>query len=233
MSAPRLLDLFSGIGGFSLGLERAGMRTVAFCESDAYCRRVLARHWPHVPVYPDVRLLTARQLAADGISVDVVCGGFPCQPFSSASAGQARGARDDRYLWPEMARLVSECQPAWVICENVTHLDGLALREVVSDLESFGYEVAPPLEIPACAVGHGHWRPRLWIVGHADRDRQPECTVDAEMAGVSWPRSFAGNAGAADGLPRGMDGVRRRALGNAVVPQIPELIGRAVMEIQQ
>ena len=94
----RVLDLFSGIGGFSLGLERAGMTTVAFCEYEDFPRRVLAKHWPNVPCYPDVRTLTKEQLAADGITADLICGGYPCQPFSHA--GKRGGDEDDRHLWP-------------------------------------------------------------------------------------------------------------------------------------
>src|SRR5690242_16811958 len=124
-----VLDLFSGIGGFSLGLERAGMRTVAFCEADTGCRRVLANHWPGVPCYSDVRKLTAAGLVADGIrSVDLVCGGPPCQPFSSAARGIKRGTGDDAILWLDMLRLVDETQPAWVLLENVINFDRLALE---------------------------------------------------------------------------------------------------------
>src|SRR5262245_3594292 len=196
-----VLDLFSGIGGFSLGLERAGMRTVAFCEIDPYCRAVLAKHWPDVPIHGDIRSLKPPR-------VDVVCGGFPCQPFSSASAGKRRGVADDRYLWPEMRRIIEESKPRWVIGENVTHLDGVALEQVVSDLEECGYEVAPPCEIPACAVGHDHKRSRLWILGHANRDRQSGMFVDAEVARMSGPRDDAGGMGATNGLSGRLD--RRR-----------------------
>jgi DNA (cytosine-5)-methyltransferase 1 len=215
-----VLDLFSGIGGFSLGLERAGMRTVAFCEIDPYCQRVLAKHWPDVPCFEDIRTLRATELPA----VDVVCGGFPCQPFSSAARGRNRG---DGNLWPEMRRVISECRPAWIICENVTDFDRLAIREMVADLEGFGYEIAPPFEIPACAVGHDHRRSRLWICGHTNRQGQSKRAGDGEMAGLFGDRPIAGNDRAADGISRRVD--RLRALGNAVVPQIPEIIGRAIM----
>jgi len=220
-----VLDLFSGIGGFSLGLERAGMRTVAFCEIDPYCRRVLARHWPHVPCYCDIRTLTAERLAADGIAVDLICGGFPCQPFSSAARG--RNLRNVS-LWPEMCRIISECRPGWIVCENVVDLDRLAIRQVVADLEGLGYEVAPPLEIPACAVGHDHRRARIWICGHTDRKSQSSRAIHDQVGRLPEHHSRAGSMGAADGLSRRMD--RLRSLGNAVVPQIPEIIGRAIME---
>ena len=110
----RVLDLFSGIGGFSLGLERAGMKTIAFCEQDEYCQKVLKKHWPDVPIHNDIRELDGTQYRG---AVDVVCGGFPCQPFSQA--GKRAGKDDDRDLWPEMFRIIREVQPARVIGENV------------------------------------------------------------------------------------------------------------------
>jgi DNA (cytosine-5)-methyltransferase 1 len=220
-----VLDLFSGIGGFSLGLERAGMRTVAFCEIDPFCRRVLTKHWPDVPIYSDIRKLTGEQLRTDGIAVDVICGGFPCQPFSSAARG--RNHRDSN-LWPEMCRIISECRSAWIICENVADFDRLAIREMVADLERLGYEISPPFEIPACAVGHDHRRPRLWICGHTNSQSQSKCAIDEEVAWLFRNRPVAGNDRATDGISRRMD--RLRSLGNAVVPQIPEIIGRAIMK---
>lgn len=230
----RVLDLFSGIGGFSLGLERAGMRTVAFCEIDPYCRAVLRKHWPNVPIYEDVRKLTLHDLFIDQCwPVDVICGGFPCQPFSSASRGRRTGSEDDRFLWPEMLRLIHELRPAWVIGENVTHIDRLALEQVVSSLEAIGYEVAPPFEIPACAVGCDHWRARYWFLGHTDRNCEPRLSIDAEMAGMRWDRSDAGNSRVQDGIPGGLDANRRRAIGNAVTPQIPEIIGKAIIDMKR
>ncbi len=216
----RVLDLFSGIGGFSLGLERAGMRTVAFCEIDPYCRRVLAKHWPGTPIYEDIRSFSVNRRFSD-----VVCGGFPCQPYSSAARGRNKV---DGGLWPEMVRVISECRPSWVICENVIGLDRLALRQVVADLEGLGYEVAPPFELPACAVGHDHKRSRLWIVGHADGQGQSIGTIDGEMAGMPGNRDHAGGSREPHGISKRVD--RLRSLGNAVVPQIPEIIGRAIMQ---
>ena len=212
-----VLDLFSGIGGFSLGLERTGgFRTVAFCEIDAYCQRVLRKHWPDVPIYSDVRTLPV-------ISCDVICGGFPCQPFSSA----ARGRHTAENLWPEMLCVIRRARPDWVIGENVARLDRVALDQVVLDLEAIGYTVAPTFEIPACAVGHDHWRPRLWILAHADRDCKPSRAIDAEVAELSRGDRDPGRLGAPHGLSGRMD--RLHALGNAIVPQIPELIGRAIL----
>ena len=165
MALMRVLDLFSGIGGFSLGLERAGMQTVAFCEIEPYPRAVLRKHWPNVPCYEDVRTLTAERLNADGIGpIDVICGGFPCQPFSQA--GKQLAEKDVRHLWPEYFRLVKECRPSWVIGENVIGLINLGLDAVLDDLEGIGYATRT-FDIPACAVGAPHYRRRVWITANA------------------------------------------------------------------
>lgn len=222
----RVLDLFSGIGGFSLGLERTGgFETVAFCENDPECRAVLRKHWPQTPIHDDIRTLTGAEVG----HVDLVCGGFPCQPFSTASAGKRGGQGDDRFLWPEMFRLVEELRPSWVLGENVIGIDGMALDKVVSDLEACGYEVAPPLEIPACALGYDHWRPRYWFLGYADRDREPELRLNAEVAVLPGRGSDTGSPRGEDGLPKGLDSQRRKQIGNAVSPDVVEMIGRAIL----
>jgi len=159
----KVLDLFSGIGGFSIGLEKAGFETVAFCEIEEYPRGVLKRHWPDIPIYRDVRELTGEQLRADGIIPDVIVGGYPCQPFSLA--GVRRGEKDDRHLWPEVRRLVNEIRPTWCIFENVAGHITMGLDEVLSDLEAEGY-AARPFVIPACGVDAPHRRDRVWIVAH-------------------------------------------------------------------
>lgn len=154
----RVLDLFSGIGGFSLGLERTGgFETVAFCEIDPYCRAVLRKHWPDVPIHEDVRTLRGDEYGP----VDVVCGGYPCQPFSHA--GKRRGAEDDRHLWPEVHRIVASIRPAWCLFENVAGHISMGLDQVLSDLAGEGY-AAQPLVIPACALNAPHRRDRVWIV---------------------------------------------------------------------
>ena len=162
----RVLDLFSGIGGFSLGLERTGgFETAAFCEYAEFPRKVLAKHWPDVPIYPDVRELTAERLNADGLGrIDLICGGYPCQPFSYA--GKREGAEDDRHLWPEMRRLVKTLRPTWVIGENVAGHITMGLDDVLADLDELGY-AAQAFVIPACAVNAPHRRDRLWIVANA------------------------------------------------------------------
>ena len=162
----KVLDLFSGIGGFSVGLEKAGFETVAFCEIEEYPREVLKRHWPDIPIYRDVKQLTGERLRADGIIPDVIVGGYPCQPFSLA--GVRRGEKDDRHLWPEVRRLVNEIRPAWCIFENVAGHITMGLDEVLSDLEAENY-TARPFVIPACGVDAPHRRDRVWIVAHANR----------------------------------------------------------------
>ena len=162
---PSVLDLFSGIGGFSLGLDRAGMRTIAFCEIEDYPRRVLRKHWPDVPIFDDVRTLQREDLPEQP---DVIVGGYPCQPFSLA--GKRAGEEDDRHLWPEMLRLVETCRPRWVIAENVAGHITMGLDQVLSDLEGAGYTVWP-FVIPAVAVDAPHRRDRVWIVANASSGR--------------------------------------------------------------
>lgn len=248
-------SLFSGIGGFDLGLERAGMRVIWQSEIDPYASAVLAKHWPGVPNHGDVRGINWKSVWPR--IPDVICGGFPCQPFSSA--GKRSGLADDRYLWPEMLRVIADLKPTWVIGENVTHLDRVALERVSTDLEDCGYEVQT-LEIPACAVDANHIRARLWILGHANCDSKSGVSVDAEVAGdtqlqadaerwrgplgrdatgagreresmpgdgASFAEDYAERVGAHDGLSRRMD--RLRCLGNAAHPAIAEIIGRAIV----
>ena len=160
----KVLDLFSGIGGFSLGLEAAGFETAAFCEYDQEAQKVLRKNWPDVPIFSDVRTLTKQELQDNGIqNIGLICGGYPCQPFSVA--GERRGAEDDRHLWPEMFRLVQELRPTWVIGENVAGHINMGLDEVLADLETEGY-TARTFVIPACAVDAHHRRDRVWTVAH-------------------------------------------------------------------
>ena len=163
----KLLDLFSGIGGFSLGLERTGgFETVAFCEIDKFCQKVLRKHWPHVRQYTDVTKLTAAQLTADGIAVDAICGGFPCQDISLAGGGAGMGEGTRSGLWSEYARLIGELRPRYVIVENVSALLGRGLDRVLGDLAQIGYDAEWHC-IPASAVGAPHRRDRVWIVAHS------------------------------------------------------------------
>ena len=167
MQKLKILDLFSGLGGFSLGLERTGRyKTVAFCEIDKYCTLLLQKHWKGVKIYNDVKKITKEGFEADGIeSPDIITGGFPCQPFSVA--GKQKGTSDDRHLWPEMFRIIKAFKPRFVIGENVPGIvniqDGVVFETVCTDLESEGYEVQP-FNIPAAAVGAPHQRKRIWII---------------------------------------------------------------------
>lgn len=247
-----VLDIFSGIGGFSIGLERAGMRTVAFCEIDAYRRQVLAERWPTAPCYPDVRGLSAVQLAADGISVDVICGGFPCQDVSSAGtrvglAGQRSG------LWREFARLIGEIRPRYAIVENVADLLNRGMGEVLGDMAAIGFDAEWHC-ISAAAVGADHVRDRVWIVAYpGQRTREVFRLAQSQRVEresrrfpnrrcLVWqlanlPASCGAFAGEPD-VGRVVDGVPSRvdrlaALGDAACPQIAEIIGREIMNAER
>ena len=137
------LDLFSGIGGFSLGLESAGLaKTVAFCDIDNFCQKVLKKHWPEVPIFSDVKELTYEKLKSNGINkIDIITGGYPCQPFSTA--GRQKGEQDPRHVWPEYFRLIKQLRPTWVIGENVGGHIKLGLDSVLSDLEKEEAAAAP------------------------------------------------------------------------------------------
>lgn len=256
MGKLRVLDLFSGIGGFSLGLERTGgFETVAFCEIEEFPRRVLAKHWPEVPIYNDVRTLTADVLARDGIAVDVITGGFPCQDLSVAGKQRGMGEGTRSGLWSEIVRLIGELRPQYVIVENVANLlsgppekRGGWFGRVLGDLAECGYD-AEWENIPAAALGAPHPRERVWVIAYPkQRVRQgsilPDCNNVPQFP--AWPGAseiFAlfcrGRGGPIndrrslrddDGFPAQVD--RLAACGNAVVPQIPELIGRAIMKAE-
>ena len=292
----KLLDLFSGIGGFSLGLERTGgFETVAFCEIDKFCQKVLRKHWPNVRQYTDIKTLTAAQLTADGITVDAICGGFPCQDISTAGGGAGMGEGTRSGLWSEYARLIGELRPRYAIVENVSALLGRGLDRVLGDLAQIGYDAEWHC-IPASSVGAPHRRDRIWIVAYPTdggcesllhRITKPSdaCSSSAvsnsecfgspgrgeerkikgqiglrgrkgrnEKQDVAyaegWGRYIVWGGGSqinvggngtgngaweaepnvgrvAHGVPFRVD--RLKSLGNAVVPQIPELIGRAIL----
>ena len=158
------IDLFSGIGGFTLAGEWAGFRTVAFCEKDGFCQKVLQKHWPEIPIVEDIRDFDGTKWRG----TTLITGGFPCQPFSEA--GEQRGEKDDRYLWPEMLRVISEARPRWVLAENVRGIVWVALDTVLADLEDEGY-ATEALIIPACAVNAPHRRDRVWIIAHSEDKR--------------------------------------------------------------
>ena len=165
----KLLDLFSGIGGFSLGAEYNNIETIGFVEKDAFCQKVLRKHWPNTPIIGNIRDVTKDTFE----SVDIVCGGFPCQPFSVA--GKRRGTDDDRYLWDETIRVVSLYKPRWFVGENVEGIvniqNGMVLRQVQDDLEKEGFEVQCGI-IPASGIGAWHQRKRVWIIAYSNSNRE-------------------------------------------------------------
>lgn len=234
-----VLDLFSGIGGFSLGLERAGFNTVAFCEVDAKCRKVLNKHWPKVPIYEDVQTLTGEQLLNDGITVDVICGGFPCQDISTAGKGDGIvGERSG--LWSEYYRLIKELNPKYVIIENVPALRSKGLALVIQNLSEIGY-MGEFHCIPATFLGASHQRDRIWIVAYPLCQRT-QVSITGQQPAIQLLRSESENwkvgrnlwpsesrvRGVANGVSGRVDRIRQ--LGNSVVPHIPELIGKSIIQ---
>ena len=158
----KVLDLFSGIGGFSLGLEAAGMETIAFCEKEPFCQAVLKKHWPDTPCHDDVTKLDGKQYHG---SIEVICGGFPCQDISLA--GKGAGLAGERSgLWFEYLRVIKEAQPRYAIIENVSALRSRGLEEVLRSLAEIGYDAEWHC-IPASAIGAPHQRDRIWIVAYA------------------------------------------------------------------
>jgi DNA (cytosine-5)-methyltransferase 1 len=194
MPSLRVLDLFSGIGGFSIGLERAGMTTVAFCEIDKKAQLVLKKHWPDVPVFEDVSTLTKGLLDERGITVDVICGGFPCQDISYAGTGAGiEGERSG--LWSEYARLIGELRPRYVIVENVSALLSRGLDRVLGDLAQIGYDAEWHC-IPASAVGAPHRRDRIWIMAYPSIVQQYGGNFNSQTSSSQIPE--LGNSGGSD-----------------------------------
>lgn len=246
MKKLRVLDLFSGIGGFSLGLERTGgFVTTAFCEIDPFCRKVLNKHWPKVPIYEDVSKAKFRKGQADAIVA-----GFPCQDLSIANSvwGERAGLAGERSgLYREALRAIRLVRPDYAILENVSDLVGLGLGVILGDLAALGYDAQWHC-IPASAIGSPQERDRVWIIANARGVRMPRLVTSEDISGFRpwWARSQADLQLICDNpfqrtdrwpqpLVRGVDdGIpdrahRVHALGNAVVPQIPEIIGRAIL----
>ena len=236
----RFISLFAGIGGFDLGFERAGMTCVGQVEIDDYCRAVLAKHWPHVPRWNDVRDVGSHNLPA----ADLICGGFPCQDISNAATAQggAQGLEGHRSrLWYEFARIIGELRPRYVVVENVGALAGRGLSEIIGWFSARGYDAEWQV-IPAAYVGAPHLRERLFIVANThieglegDEREVLAYTHDwrqhADTARSTWWNTEPGLDRVADGVPRRVD--RLGALGNAVVPQVAEWLGRRIMEANQ
>jgi DNA (cytosine-5)-methyltransferase 1 len=278
-----VLSLFSGIGGLELGLERAGMTVVGQVEIDPFCRRVLAKHWPEVSRHDDVRTCVEWWLGDPRPTVDLVCGGFPCQPVSSA--GQRLAQEDPRWLWPAFNDVVRQLRPRYVLVENVTGLLARGMGDVLGDLADLGYD-AEWDRVPAAFVGAPHVRGRIFIAAYANSQQHESGAFEnGGEAATSYGRNQSPSSGAAvrpyvadpDGATRGIPtavftrtrgaalsrtastrpgrrgsadnwwatepdvgrvahGVparvdRLRALGNAVVPQVAEHIGRLILAV--
>jgi len=177
------IDLFSGIGGFALAAKWAGFETKLFCEIDPFCQKVLKKHWPDVPIVEDIKKLDGTKYTG----ATLLTGGFPCQPFSVA--GKRRGKEDDRYLWPEMLRVISEARPTWVIGENVAGIKNMEFHKMLSELEGIQYQTQT-LIIPACSVNAQHRRDRMWIIANTSGLR---CNTE----GAKQPLSGVGEYGEA------------------------------------
>jgi len=257
----RFGSLFAGIGGFDLGLERSGMECAWQVEIDPWCRQVLAKHWPDVPRYEDVRDVGRRNLEP----VDLICGGFPCQDISNA--GNRAGIEGDRSgLWTEYARIIRELRPQYIIVENVAALLVRGMGTVLGDLAACGYDAEWQV-LSAAAFGAPHIRERIFILAYAEGGataKRKECTGRAIVDGCSenvsyaegqqWRQSKAGNrrkvltgriaesglhqywasqpgvCRVVDGLPGRLD--RNTGLGNAVLPQVAEWLGRRIVEVE-
>lgn len=244
-----VLSLFAGIGGIELGLERAGMTTVGQVEIDPYCRSVLARHWPEVPRHDDVRTTADWWARESRPGVDVVCGGFPCQPFSLA--GKQLGINDERWMWPDTAAVVRTVRPRYVLLENVSALvrDGRAFGAVLGDLHALGFD-AEWATLRASDFGAPHGRERVYVLAHAARvdgwahdlvepSRVRESPIATRgLSGLGLPaRRRAAEAWLereprVDRLAHGIPAQshRLRCAGNAVVPAVAEHIGQLIAE---
>ena len=235
-------SLFSGIGGLDLGLERAGMNVIWQSEIDPYASKVLAKHWPKVPNYGDIKAINW----GDIVRPDIICGGYPCQPFSVA--GRRDGANDPRHLWPWVYEAIGYLRPRYAVMENVRGHLTMGFDRVLADLASIGYD-SEWRTIRASDVGAHHKRERIIIVAYPDQ-RNVECSIDSAISQgttkqrreVFTPLTTSGSQGGttgftrfpqpgmvrvANGIPNRVD--RLKGLGNAVVPQVAELVGRMVM----
>ena len=258
MNTLKLLDLFSGIGGFSLGFEKTGgFETVAFCEKDKFCQSVLKKNWKNIRIYDEIRNLK-------GIQADVVTGGFPCQPFSVA--GKRKGRDDDRYLWDETLRVIADTKPKWFVGENVEGItnisEGKVLQQIQKDLETENFQVQC-LIIPASGIGAWHQRKRVWIIANSSSNeyrnsttrqsgeeqvrrfsfkKEEQATHDlrsktSRRNGIfkkteSWWKTQSELCGVPHGISYELDKDRSnriKALGNSIVPEIAYEIAKAIL----
>lgn len=244
------LGLFEGIGGFSLAARWMGWDTVAWCEINPFCQKVLKHHFPEAEPLTDIK---QTDFTAYANRIDILTGGFPCQPYSTA--GKRLGKEDDRHLWPEMLRAIREIKPVWVVGENVRGLiswnGGMVFDEVQADLENEGFEIVPFL-LPACAVNADHRRDRVWFVAYSNsfgRQRRANKTQDKvshkqlerfqptdTWTYLSRPNSYNGK----NGIPIGLDGSAfskwrnetNKAGGNSIVPQVALQIFKAIEQYE-
>jgi DNA (cytosine-5)-methyltransferase 1 len=224
------LSLFSGVGGMDLGLERAGMRCVGQVEINPFCRRVLAKHWPDVPRFEDVRTFTKDSISE---SIDLIAGGFPCQDVSQA--GLRIGIDGGRSgLWSEFNRIIRDVRPRYVLVENAAGLLARGMGRVLGDLAAGGFDAEWSV-LPACALGASHSRPRVFLAAHAKGERSGQlwgfqrASEGEARRDIPWPKDEPGIPGEVDGIPGRVD--RLVAIGNAVVPQVAEWIGRRLMQL--
>lgn len=238
MNEPTHLDLFSGVGTFSLAFESEGFRTIGFSETDSFASQVLKERWPNVPNYGDVRNVSC--------GCDVLTGGFPCQPFSQA--GQRRGSSDDRYLWPAMLSAIRSSRPTWLLCENVAGILSMEFCDMLTCLEKEGY-VTQTFLIPALAVGAIHGRNRVWVLAHSGSERRKEVNgISRELPErnrISFTPWGSNRILLSDlyrnriwcfpdsDPERSFDGFaqwphRLKAVGNAIVPQIAKVFASAI-----
>jgi DNA (cytosine-5)-methyltransferase 1 len=237
----RVLDLFSGIGGFSLGLERTGgFETVAFCEIEEFPRKILAKHWPKVPCYDDVRTISRHRFVADGVFANVITAGFPCQDISASGLQKGIGTETRSGLYRQAIRLVAEIRPIIAIFENVVRFlsgpkeaPGAWFWQFLSDLAEIGYDAEWHC-ITAASIGAPHERDRVWIIAYPDETQLERGRISSRIhqehtnfSNARWGQDKPGVVRTLDGVPNWMD--RVGTLGNAVVPQIPELIGNAIL----
>ena len=248
-------SLFSGIGGFDLAAEWMGWDNVFHCEWNEFGKKVLSHYWPNATSYDDI---TKTDFTIWRGRVDVLSGGFPCQPYSQA--GKRLGKEDERHLWPEMLRAIREIAQRWVVGENVRGLvnwnGGMVFNEVQADLEAAGYEVLPFI-LPACGKDAPHRRERVWFVAYANRNglerwcnkekqAEPKQLLTSLFSGQAWEKGENGYAkspicGGDDGLPTELDGITFskwrnesiKAYGNAVVPQVVYEIFKAINEFYE
>jgi DNA-cytosine methyltransferase len=239
-------SLFSGIGGFDLAAEWMGWQNVFHCEINDYCNKILKQHFPDAESYTDI---TTTDFSGWKGRCDIVTGGFPCQPYSQA--GKRKGKEDDRHLWPQMLRAIREIQPAWVVGENVPGLlnwqRGVVLSEIVTDLETEGFEVFPPLILPACSKNAFHKRERLWIVAYNQSVHMEKQKVVLETWSVPESRKSSERfpnsiwrfnretyltemAGDIHGISNWVD--RSKALGNSIVPQVAYEIFKVIEQLK-